>query len=162
MEIRAATLDDAGAIAALNAETWRAAFRGVVADSYIDRYDGKLHRRMESLGSPRPGDQNLVAVESGSIIGWVSGRGTLVESVYELSACYVLPAHWRTGIGRRLVSCLLEGIDRSSWSEVIVWTAAETPSSHRFYESFGFALDGHTETVDYDGPVPIVRLTLPL
>ena len=47
MDIRRATPDDAAALAKVHIDSWRAAYRGLVPDSYLDRLD--YDRRTQGL-----------------------------------------------------------------------------------------------------------------
>ena len=101
MEVRAAVVGDADRIAALNAAGWRAGFRGLISDAYLTAYDGLPRLRHETLAEPVDDDIQLVAVDGEEMVGWVAGgpahEDDLGPGAYEVRACYVDPARWRTG-----------------------------------------------------------------
>ena len=167
MWIRAAVLDDAEAIAAVNAAAWKSAFAGVVSDEYLSSYDGAPQRRREDLFTASPGAVQLVAEDDGHVVGWAMGHpcedGDCDPGiVYEVRACYVAPTHWRSGTGRCLMQHLLAGLDRDQWQEVVLWTPRDTSPTRAFYAALGFEPDGKTAVMDRLGPVPIVRLRRPV
>ncbi len=67
--IRIAIPDDAAAIAALNAAAWQTAFRGVVSDDYLDRYDGCPEQRRTEIENLGPDAIQLVAVDRDVVVG---------------------------------------------------------------------------------------------
>ncbi len=112
MIIRLATAADLEAIAALHAESWRAAYRGVLPDAFLDgpvEDDRKGHwcELMEGLGDER---SVLVADAADGLAGFVSvapssedGFDGYIEHIH------VRPDLKGAGIGRRL---LAEAVDR--------------------------------------------------
>jgi GNAT superfamily N-acetyltransferase len=160
MEIRPAVVDDADAIAAVNAAGWKIGFRDVVPADYLATFDGWPQTRRDDLQQLPPHALQLVATQNDSVVGWIAGQPLddpeLVTDTYEIRACYVTPSHWRQGVARTLVQALLDQLG-SSWSNVILWTPRDSDRSRRFYESVGFQFDGGEQTIDRGGPVPLVR-----
>jgi GNAT superfamily N-acetyltransferase len=155
--VRSAVPDDAEAVAELNAAAWKTAFAGVVNEEYLSSYDGEPKRRREDLLTMPADALQLVAEDGSHVVGWLMGYPN-EDGVYEVRACYVAPSHWRTGVGRRLMQHLLDGLDRSQWWEAMLWTLRDTAPTRAFYASLGFAPDGRTAVMDCLGPVSIVRL----
>lgn len=163
MLIRPAVLDDAAAIANVNAAAWKMAFAGVVSERYLSSYDGAPQQRRDDLLAVSTDAVQLIAEDNGRVVGWSMGHPSQDQdcdpsSVYEVRACYVAPTHWRTGTGRRLMHHLLAGLDRDRWQEVVLWTPRDTAATRAFYASLGFEPDGKTVVIDRLGPVPLVRL----
>ncbi len=147
MHVRAATVDDADAIAAVNAAAWRMGFQDVADPKFLATYDGFPDTRRTNLAELPPEAVQLVAVEGERVVGWIAAQPCEdddcdPETTYEVRACYVAPDHWRGGVGRTLMNCVLNNLDRGKWQEVVIWTPADTSRSHSFYESFGFTRDG--------------------
>jgi GNAT superfamily N-acetyltransferase len=115
VEVRAAVVGDADRIAALNAAGWRAGFRGLISDAYLTAYDGLPRLRHETLAELGDDDIQLVAVDGEDLVGWVAGgpahEDDLGPGAYEVRACYVDPARWRTGVGRWLMAALIDRLD---------------------------------------------------
>lgn len=166
MEVRSAVIGDAERIAALNAAGWRAGFRGVINDAYLTDYDGLPGLRHATLAEPGNDDIQLVAVDGEEIVGWVAGgpahEDDLGPGAYEVRACYVDPARWRTGVGRRLVGALVEGLDLGRWTHLMLWTPRDAAPTNAFYRSLGMVRDGRESLLDRGGPVPLVRFSVPL
>ena len=166
MEVRAAVVGDADRIAALNAAGWRTGFRGLISDAYLASYDGLPDLRHETLAEPGDDDIQLVAVDGQQLVGWVSGGpahdGDLGPGAYEVRACYVDPARWRSGIGRQLMAALIDRLDTGRWTHLVLWTVRDAAPTNAFYVSLGMARDGQETLLDRGGPVPLVRFSVRL
>ena len=165
MELRAAVSDDADRIAALNAAAWRAGFRGLISDVYLAAYDG-LPQPRQTLADPGDDDIQLVADDGEELFGWISGgpahEDDLGPGAYEVRACYVSPARWRTGVGRRLMAALIDQLDLQRWTHLVLWTVRDASPTNAFYVSLGTARDGRDALLDRGGPVPLVRFSAQL
>ena len=164
MELRAAVSGDADQIAALNVAAWRAGFRGLISDAYLTAYDGLPQLRRETLADPGADDIQLVADDGEEIFGWISGGSAheddLGPGTYEVRACYVNPARWRTGIGRQLVAALIDRLDPQRWTDLVLWTVRDASPTNAFYASLGMIRDGREALLDRGGPVPLVRFSV--
>jgi GNAT superfamily N-acetyltransferase len=164
VEVRAAAIGDADRIAALNAAGWRAGFRGLISDAYLTAYDGLPRLRHETLAEPGDDDIQLVAVDGEEMIGWVAGgpaqEDDLGPGAYEVRACYVDPARWRTGVGRWLMAALIDRLDPGRWTHLVLWTVRDADPTNAFYVSLGMVRDGREALLDRGGPVPLVRFSV--
>lgn len=163
IRLRAATLDDAPALARLHADSWRSAYRGILGDAYLD---GDVHGEraafwQRALASPPANQHVIVAQDGGELVGFVAlygdddGKwGTRIEAVH------VAPSRKRQGLGARLMA------------EAAAWCEAAHPSSgiylhvlepngpaQRFYERLGGrnAESGVWKALD-GGEVPELRI----
>lgn len=109
--IRAAGADDADRIAALHVASWRATYRGMLADAYLDGPIEAERRAFwtERLRHPRPDLLTLVAEPTpvAPLVGFVcvlrrhdARWGTLIDNLH------VDPARKGAGLGRRLMATL--------------------------------------------------------
>ena len=90
----------------------------------------------------------FVAEADGEPVGSVSVGGGF------LSALYVLPEHWRSGVGSALHGHALERLRARGEREVKLWTLEENWDGRRFYERRGWTLNGETRVVPFP-PNPI-------
>lgn len=148
--IEKAVAGDALAIAEVHVASMRAAYQGVVPDHLeilgIATPDiskrGRSWRRW--LGRSRA--STFVARVDGTVRGFCALHplpGVAEPGVTaEIAAIYVLPAHWRHGLGRRLCETALVDASARGFSEVAVWVLELNERARRFYESLGFRPDG--------------------
>jgi GNAT superfamily N-acetyltransferase len=146
VSIRKATEDDASAISRVQVESWRTTYRGIVPDEYLAGLDAdkRTIRWREILNSD---GQNLVAEQSGDVVGFISGgpiREPLGPYDAELYAIYLLLEAQRRRIGTALLIELARLLNDEGFQSMAVWVLEANPST-RFYERSGAVLAGAKE-----------------
>lgn len=147
MMIRKATPADAPMLARVHVDTWRATYKGIIADSYLARLDyrtGEERWRVSLTESPDSeasrGRIILVAEhEASGVVGFAAGgpnRDKDTDCDGELYAIYVLPEHQRRGVGRMLVAAMAKSLLEAGLHSMVVWVLTANPS-RRFYENLG-------------------------
>jgi len=142
--VRKARLDDAAAIAAVHMRTWQVAYRGLVPDEILDRFelDEWTTRRRQMLE-----DESVfvfVAETDGDVAGFVAVgpcRDRDLEGEGELYGIYVRPEQWRHGLGRELISAGEDALRELGFAEAGLWVLEDNPRARRFYEANGWLLD---------------------
>jgi len=94
--------------------------------------------------------QVFVAEDGGRIVGFcdlIPSRDKDVDpdAVAEIAAIYVLPEHWRKGVGRTLCRSALAEAGRRGYHSLTLWVLASNVAARHFYEALGFRLDGATK-----------------
>jgi len=162
MRIRPARPEDAQVLARLHVDSWRAAYRGLVPDSRLDRLNPgrRAEQFREMLGGSEA--ETYVGEASGEIVGFLTvgdcrDEGLDKTVTGEIWGIYLAPAHWRKGFGRRLCGHG-EGIVRSAGRSVcVLWVFAGNAAARRFYEAMGYAADGASKILEIDAPLEAVR-----
>jgi len=141
--VRVATAADALAIARVNVETWRSAYRGIVAAEHlaalsVDRAADRWRECFEDEPEQRP--LILVADDMGDVVGFVCG-GETRQPTYpfdaEMYALYVEPRRQGEGLGRRLVSAFVTEPATRGFRGLLVGVLDRNAPGRRFYESIG-------------------------
>jgi ribosomal protein S18 acetylase RimI-like enzyme len=132
-------------IATIHVEAWRAAYRGIVPDEYLDSLsiDGRESAWRQNLLA---GDTaTWVSQESETIVGWISAAASRDAdaggSTGEIWAVYVAPGSWGTGVGRRLCETAERYLRLEGFIEVTLWVLRDNERAVKFYRSNGFVLD---------------------
>ncbi|WP_119296159.1 GNAT family N-acetyltransferase [Streptomyces sp. YIM 130001] len=175
IRVRAMTLADAEAVAAIRVRGWQSAYRGLVPDGHLDAMDvtENAARQRERLLHRDPLTTDLVAERDGVAIGWGCvgpyrpGGGSAPEPADrpdgELYALYVDPHAFGTGAGRALLTALLEMAAAAGHGRLLLWVLEGNVLARRFYERSGFTADGAHDPCEVDGvPAPEVRYCRPL
>jgi ribosomal protein S18 acetylase RimI-like enzyme len=142
VEIRKATLADASAIATVHVAAWKEAYRGIVADEFLDNLS--IQRRTEqwtnSLSNEaHPYHHAFVAEVNGQVVGFSNfGVAQIKDTGFdgELFAIYILKAAHKMGVGRMLVQAVVNGIRDMGGKSMMVWVLKDNPASG-FYEKLG-------------------------
>jgi GNAT superfamily N-acetyltransferase len=160
-EVRAAVPADADEVARVHVRSWRSAYRGLIAQEYLDglkpeawvsRYTfGRVGLRMPST---------LVALDGSAICGLVTtglGRDVDLPNFGELMAIYVDPGHVRTGVGRLLITAARERLRLVGVTGASLWVLDGNVRARRFYERDGWGADGACRTVTF-GSLPVEQV----
>jgi len=144
--IRRATVSDVPAIGRVRAETWRATYRGIVPDDFLDAIDPvRWGERQRYLMVNAPDARiDLVAETEEEVIGWAAGgpnRDNDASAAGELYAVYILPGQQRRGIGLRLTRSVARHLQSRGVGSMTVWVLAANRPARRFYEALGGKLD---------------------
>lgn len=139
--IRSAVPSDVPGIANVQISTWRATYRGLVPDAYLDAMDHATQQDYwRSLLSENDGDFVLVAEsQDREIAGFAcAGLNRDAERAYaaELHKLYLAPEWQGRGVGRRLVERTVDSLLQQDLTSMVVWVLGGNPF-RKFYESVG-------------------------
>jgi len=168
--IRLATPDDARAIASIQIDGWRTAYRGVVPDTILDGFqlDPRSDRWAAIIETSVADGTGVWVVtadeEAGPVLGFAMAGPGRDESAPppdgagEVYAIYVDPAAIGQGHGRALFGHAVAGLGARGFDPIVVWVLEANPRGRHFYEAAGFLADGARNTIDFDGtPVDEIR-----
>jgi ribosomal protein S18 acetylase RimI-like enzyme len=146
--VRAATLDDAEAIAHVHAASWRETYGRFVADPSTDPwFDAGRRVPMWRANLSDGSFTTVVAVAGRDVVGFAAVRPTDEDDAVrpeELTMLYLLAEAHGSGVGQALLDAVLADRPAS------LWVAADNPRAHAFYRRNGFVPDGAESTF---GPV---------
>jgi ribosomal protein S18 acetylase RimI-like enzyme len=138
VSIRAATMEDASAIAHVHVESWRSTYAGIVPDAYLAGLDETL--RVKLWQEWLSGDTVvLVAERKGEVVGFAHA-GKIREAVEtadaELYSLYLLREAQGRGIGRGLLRVLAAVLRVQGFTSLALWVL-ERNRARGFYETCG-------------------------
>ena len=143
MIVREAKIADAPAIARVNLDTWRTAYREIVPADYLAQlsYEKRETNWRELLVKAEKSEDFVCVAENdeGKIVGFAAGGCERTgKYVYqgELFAIYILEEYQRQGIGRQLVRTVAKKLAELTLNSMVVWVLADN-SACRFYEFLG-------------------------
>ena len=163
-KVRRATLTDATAIAEVHVASFKAAHRGLVplADVTVERREAGWR---DVLARTQADGFVLVAERDDRVAGFCHlatpsrdadrGAGTA-----ELTAIYVDPRQWRSGLGGALMRSAIDELT-GRWRELTLWVLAPNHRARSFYAAFDFVADAAEKTHGPSGRRE-VRLRAPL
>ena len=153
MDIRPAVVGDAAAVAAVHVSSWRAAYRGLVPQPYLDGLDPDQRRRdWERIltAPPRPRSGTWVACTADGVTGFVSfcpNRDADQDplTVGEVAALYVTPDAWGTGTGRQLLAAAVGSLAAAGCAAATLWVLDTNARARRFYAAASWRPDGTSQ-----------------
>jgi ribosomal protein S18 acetylase RimI-like enzyme len=169
VRIRPASAADGPPIARIRAETWRAAYDGLIpAKTLAERtspeaVETEAHWRSSHsmdgvLVAEAPDGGDLNGDEADGLVGFAA-FGPERDKDYEpglpqedatehgraeLYAIYVVPKHWASGAGRALMDGVLTLVAASGYTDISLWVLEANARARRFYEKAGFRLTGES------------------
>ena len=161
--VRAATVDDIKAFETVRVDTWKACFRGIVSDAFLDGLTVTPSRsqRCRNLIEDVERSAVFVACAGDQIIGMgmaeQASDAQLDSDVADVRQLYVHPDWQGRGVGRALLHSLTAALSARGYRSVVLWTLRDLPPTRRFYEANGSAFDGTEATHDWHGLVHLVR-----
>ena len=140
--VRPAQPADAAAIAKVRVDAWRASYRGIVPDAYLDGMNvadsTAFWQRILASGSPNA--SVFVATVDDEVVGFAAANVRDPPRLgfdAELSAIYLAPERKRAGLGRRLVAAVAAVQRERGANGLIVWVFAKNRDARAFYEALG-------------------------
>lgn len=146
--IRDAVADDAPEVARIHVQSWRAAYRGLIAQEVLDGLS--ISERTEGwrrgIEEPLPTGLGLLVADRGdSLAGWVSfGSGRDPDGVRdgEIYGIYADPRCWSTGAGHALLVAAEERLLSAGHDRAYLWVLDGNDRADRFYARQGWVEDG--------------------
>ncbi len=129
--IRRATPDDAPAIAAVQARTWRHAYADIVEPDRMPEPEQQAPRFAERIGA---GAEVYVFDQDGRIAGFAALDGN------ELRAIYVDPPAQGAGVGSALLAAAVEALRGVRHEQAFLWVFEDNGLARAFYERHGWEL----------------------
>jgi ribosomal protein S18 acetylase RimI-like enzyme len=148
LRIREAEPKDARAIAEVHVRAWRAAYRGQLADDYLDELtvQGRLEDQRRSLEAPLAGWRTWIAEDGDAPIGFaVTGPSQDADAdqrTGEVYAIYLEPDRVGTGAGRTLFEHAVGDLRERGFTTATLWVLETNEQARRFYEIAGWKPDG--------------------
>lgn len=140
-DFRLAELSDAGAVAALHADSWRRHYRGVYSDAFLDGDVGtdRLAVWSDRLGRRDPGSCTILAEDESGLIGFAHTVfdedptwGALLDNIH------VAHTRQRRGVGSGLLARIAEGVaSRPHRTGLYLWVNEQNVAAQAFYEGHG-------------------------
>ena len=141
--------DDLPRIAHIHNEGWRAAYKGIVDQDYLDGLDDeeRLEKWQNWLKAGEIENLYVAADEHDQAYGFIS-FGKLrtpppgcspIRPVYvsEIYAIYVLPDYWRKGAGRALMKCAAKMLQEQKKDSLCLWVIEKNKNAMSFYKELG-------------------------
>lgn len=150
MHIRTAQLGDADALADVQVRAWKAGYRGLISDAYLDALtvDDRIGMWREFLQDPPRRSARLLAERPGRpgrIAGYVLAGGEGMDPDADrgqIYAVYVAPEDWRTGVGRTLLSAGCRHLRDAGFADAVLWVHEGNVRARAFYAAAGWRADG--------------------
>ncbi|WP_374443470.1 N-acetyltransferase family protein [Stella sp.] len=164
LALRPATPADAAMIAAIHVRSWRAVYRGILPDAYLDDAADaeRLDHWSRMLDRPDPSLLVLLLTGADGVLGFVAGRMP-ADDGYDsyIDNLHVDPARRGGGLGRRLLGAAAEAFLARGARNLFLWLFDGNAPAGRFYARLGGVVAEH-DFDDFAGArIPHTRIVFP-
>ncbi len=147
MLIRMASTSDAAEITNVHLNTWREAYRGLIAQSYLDERPLYFKERLklwEEITAEKGQSIYVAEHESYGIVGFINGgpaRDRSLNNFSEVYCLYLFEKFHHQKIGLRLLQAFFRDSLEKGFQQSYLWVLKENPTI-RFYEKTGAVFTG--------------------
>ena len=164
--IRIAHEEDAAALGALHARSWKAAYRGIVPDAILHTFTPEGRTELFQKALQEAEGIYAIAFEGLRPAGFVcigicrdedkpAGWG-------EIRGLYLDPAFWRKGIGTKLAYWGINALNAQGYGRALLWVLEKNAAARAFYENIGFVCDGTVQQTRLGEGIRKCRYTMPI
>jgi len=162
MNIRRAQVNDAPKLAQVHVDSWQVAYRSLVPDSFLQGFTyQKRENAFRQALSANLEETYLVEDNDRAIAILTIGASRDADldgsCTGEIWGIYIVPDHWRRGIGTRLVQEAERMLLSRGYRDIVLWVFEGNTDARRFYEAMGFCVDGAFKTLELGESLKAVR-----
>ena len=162
MNFRRAQANDAPKLAQVHVDSWQAAYRGLIPDSF--RQGFTYQKRESSFRQALSANlEETYLVEDNdravAILTIGASRDADLDNIHtgEIWGIYIVPDYWHRGIGTRLVQEAERMLLSRGYRDIVLWVFEGNTDARRFYEAMGFCVDGAFKTLELGKSLKAVR-----
>ncbi|HEL0658056.1 TPA: GNAT family N-acetyltransferase [Streptococcus equi subsp. zooepidemicus] len=142
MEIRYInSMDDRNKISNIYEQSWKHAYFGIIPEDYLNAIPkGQWNKNFDIVGW-----NTIVLIQDGDYIGTSSfckSRFEKYPNSGEVISIYLLPKYMGKGYGSKLLNFVMNEIKEQGFKEVFLWVLEDNHRARKFYENYGFEVDG--------------------
>jgi len=160
--VREAGPGDAAAVARVHVESWRGAYADLLPRAVLDGLS--VQRRAVGWARtlhPSSPERVVVAERDDRIVGFAHvgphHDSDLDTHVGALSALYVEPGRWGSGVGARVHDAGLERLAIDGYGRIVLWMLSTNRRAAAFYRRRGWVADGRLRLQQFGGTVVLDR-----
>ncbi|WP_108883290.1 GNAT family N-acetyltransferase [Anderseniella sp. Alg231-50] len=153
--------DHADAVARVHAESWKATYRGILPDRYLDgEVDGERVRYWRAALATNRYPIVKLACQAGAIVGLIALHDDPEDEGYDLTIehLHLLPESKGRGLGRILMHEAAMAARASGATNICLWVFEDNAAAIGFYERLGGVTDAHGTDKFAGGDAPDRRI----
>lgn len=151
VKIRQVRIGDEAALAYVQTESWKAAFKDILDPETLIRCTDVIRAESmyKGLLEERKGHGYILTLDGKPhcIAWWDAARDPEMQGKAELICIHSLSSNWRRGFGGMMMDQVLTEIAAAGYGEVMLWVFSENTRARKFYEAKGF------HVTEYEKPI---------
>lgn len=150
VSIRRVQPGDEGILAYIQTESWKSAFKDIVAPDKLERCTqlDRAKAMYKGLLDENKGNGYILVI-SGTphcIAYWDASREADMPDCAELICIHSLPDNRRKGYGSIMMDAVLRDVRAAGFTKIMLWVFEENTPAIRFYEKHGFVATERKQT----------------
>ena len=142
--------DDFEAIGNIYATSWKAAYRGMIPQPFLDGLNGghwgEVLRKHHNQARVILDGQKYAGVSS-----YCPAREEHMKEWGEIVSIYLLPEYFGSGYAEPLLQSVMQDLLQMGYTDIFLWTLEENVRAQKFYEKQGFQQNGDTVVIEVGG-----------
>lgn len=156
-----ATCEDATNMGFIHSQSWQKAYRGIIPDEIVNNFTAENRAKIfvEAI-STRPEEYYLFKVDgkpAGIALLNKSHEENAPDYLGEIYAIYFHPDYWGTSATHKGFEFCIDRLKKLGFSEITIWVLKANARARKFYEKYGFSLDGAEQEIFIGKPLIEVR-----
>ena len=151
VKIRRVRIGDEAALAYVQTESWKAAFKDILDPETLTRCTniGRAEAMYKGLLEENKGNGYILTLDDRPhcIAWWDAARDADMLGKAELIAIHSLSSAWGQGYGSMMMDRILSDIKAAGYTEVVLWVFSENTRARKFYEAKGFRNSGYEKPI---------------
>ena len=153
MKTRKATLTDSPALARIQVDSYRTAYKGHFSQAYLDHfsYEEQTQDWQEILSSKKNEGVFVAENEQGEILAYALAKAETASTRQfdsSLTAIHVHPDHYQQGIGRQLLTAVIKTLQAQGCTSLWLSTLIGNPAQDWYERLGGVPIGEERYTVD--------------
>lgn len=154
MEIRKATILDVNDISRIHALSWKAAYKGMVPQDFLDNLKEDFWVSTFENWMSNNAITVQIIYDKNLPVGCISygkSRDTLLQDWAEIVSIYVIPNYFNKGFGKELLKTALTDIKNMGYKNAYLWVLNENIKAQNFYKNKGFSATDNKVACEISG-----------
>lgn len=144
--IRKVQIGDETALAHIQTESWKAAFKGILSDDDLLKCTelSRVTAMYSRVLNRNIGHGYILEVDGTPhcIAYWDKARDEDMTGYAELICIHSLQSNWRKGFGTKMMDKVIEDMKAAGYKKVILWVFTKNNRARSFYEACGYTTFG--------------------
>lgn len=145
-----ASMEHAQDMGYVHAESWKKAYRGIVADHIVDQFTPEKRTAIfEDALSSSSEEYYLFKIDGqpAGIALLQKGHDDNTTADGEIYAIYFHPHFWGTSGPHKAFQFCISRLREQGFTNLFLWVLNSNQRARRFYEKYGFAFDGTQQQI---------------
>ena len=157
IEVKYAKYDDMKTLAFIQTSSWKKGFENILSEDTLEKYTDleKCQMMLEKVYDSKSGNFYIACRDGKPCAELFWREGKEMDESAEIVALHSIPESWGHGVGKAIMDKATDDIKAKGYKHIYLWVFKENLRARKFYEKFGYSLDGEHRVSDFDESVEL-------